>query len=41
MNFKKIGKAALTGLIAAALAAGLAGCGKEPSLVIHALSVHV
>ena len=29
MNFKKIGKAALTGLIAAALAAGLAGCGKD------------
>ena len=29
MNFKKIGKAALTGLVAAALAAGLAGCGKE------------
>ena len=29
MNFKKIGKAALTGLLAAALAAGLAGCGKD------------
>lgn len=31
MNFKKIGKAALTGLLATALAAGLAGCGKESS----------
>ena len=31
MNFKKIGKAALTGLLAAALAAGFAGCGKESS----------
>ena len=29
MDFKKIGKAALTGLLAAALAAGLAGCGKD------------
>lgn len=29
MNLKKIGKAALTGLLAAALAAGLTGCGKD------------
>ena len=29
MNFEKIGKAALTGLLAAALAAGLTGCGKD------------
>ena len=29
MNFKKIGKAALTGFFAAALAVGLVGCGKD------------
>ena len=29
MNLKKIGKAALTGLLAAALAAGFTGCGKD------------
>ena len=29
MNLKKIGKAAVTGLLAAALAAGLTGCGKD------------
>ena len=29
MNLKKITKAALAGLLAAALAAGLAGCGKS------------